>query len=272
MLVQYTKQLFDGPEFPECTLQSTLEHMMGDDRWYAALLEVKAGKAVPSGAPPIEAWKQNAAVTASVLGAIARRHLCVPNPAVPGQWCEVQLAWLPKPYKTPCIPSNLRNIGIMATDTKTFMTVLKNLILPHVKAGFFEIPQFAYRLHAGMPHAIMCGAHHCRLVRDAVAHARSDATSRLTGLSTTGLRGGIMLSLDLAKAFDSVTFQEMYVSLRECNVDDSVARLLIEVHKRTTRTVRHCMWTDWFLDHATWTTARLSCRSFHLCSLVRSNQ
>ena len=48
-----------------------------------------------------------------------------------------------------------------------------------------------------------------------------------------------MLSLDLAKAFDSLTFSEMYVSLRECNVPDSVAWLVVEVHKQTICEIRH---------------------------------
>ncbi|CAE7320572.1 unnamed protein product [Symbiodinium sp. CCMP2456] len=127
----------------------------------------------------------------------------------------------------------------MGADTKAFMIVLKNLIRPYVNDGFFEIPQFAYRTNASTQDALLRGARHCRDVRESVAQVKSDLTSKFTGMANTMLCGGLMISLDLAKAFDSLTYPEMYASLRECNVPDEISWLLVEVHRQTVCDIRH---------------------------------
>ena len=39
-------------------------------------------------------------------------------------------------------------------------------------------------------------------MRDILRHVHTDTTSRILGDSLSGLKGGVMISLDLAKAFD----------------------------------------------------------------------
>ena len=151
----------------------------------------------------------------------------------------VQLAWLPKPNKTPSVPKNLRSIALMAADTKLFMTVIKNLLLPQINQHFSEIPQFAYRQQAGTHDALLRGSQHCSQVRSSVEHIRSDHVSKLLGLDSVDVRGGFMISLDLAKAFDSLTFRELYESLRECGVCDEIAWLLVEIHRLTLCLIKH---------------------------------
>ena len=190
MLTDYASKLFSGPGIWEAPLQPIPEWKLADECWLNALHEIKAEKAVPAGQPPIKTWKEHPAQVAKMLGSIARRSLCGQNPCIPQDRACVQIAWLPKPGKSPSIPKNLRSIGLMAADTKLFMTVIKNMILHQVNLGFCEIPQYAYRQNAGTSDALMRGGHHCRQVRDSVKHLRSDHTSKIIGVDSSEIRGG----------------------------------------------------------------------------------
>ena len=53
------------------------------------------------------------------------------------------------------------------------------------------------------------------------------------------LCGGLLVSLDLAKAFDSVPHQELYLSLLDCGVDSGVAQVLMQVHMQTQCDIIH---------------------------------
>ena len=127
----------------------------------------------------------------------------------------------------------------MAGDTKLFMMVVKDAVAPFIQRGLWEVPQFAYRANASTVDALLRGSQHCSCVRTALTFVHTDVTSRLIEGDIPMLRGGVMISLDLAKAFDCVPFVEMYHSLREVGVPDNLARLVVEVHRQTVCTIRH---------------------------------
>ena len=53
------------------------------------------------------------------------------------------------------------------------------------------------------------------------------------------LQGGLLVSLDMSKAFDSVPHQELFLAMREANVEENIARLVMQVHMQTVCWVRH---------------------------------
>ena len=137
------------------------------------------------------------------LAKICQATLCSSRPCVPGLWMRVQLAWLPKPGKTPSTPQNLRTVGLMGADTKALMVLLKAQAAPYIMQSLAGSVQFAYRQGVSTLDAITRAGNHCHEVR-----------RLLEGTSTSQTAiGGLMLTPDLAKAFDALSHVEIQQAL-----------------------------------------------------------
>ena len=106
--------------------------------------------------------------------------------------------------------------------------------------GLWDIPQFAYRKKSSTIDALLRGSLHCTEVRSLAGEVNTDVATRLTTGDLPVITGGLMISLDLAKAFNCMPFGVMYESWREVGVSDPMARLVVETHKQSTCIVRHC--------------------------------
>ncbi|CAE7216578.1 unnamed protein product, partial [Symbiodinium necroappetens] len=230
-LADYARELFMAPECPRMALLRIPADELRLERWQRAASKLKAEKAAPNGTPPLRNWSQNRELIIPVLHQIAVRSLCRENPVVPPEWTEVQLAWLAKPRKCPSTPANLRTVGLMAGDTKIFMSVLKEAVNEKIMEGLWDVPQFAYRRLSSTIDALLRGSLHCDRVRLLTGQVSTDLTTKLTAGNLPELSGGLMISLDLAKAFDCMPFTVMYTSLREVGVSDELARLVVETHR-----------------------------------------
>ncbi|CAE7369964.1 unnamed protein product, partial [Symbiodinium necroappetens] len=240
VLAAYARELFMASNSPRLPLLRIPEEILDIRRWHQAASKLKAEKAAPNATPPLRNWKQHSKLIVPILHAQAVHHLCSDTPHIPGEWTEVQLAWLAKPGKCPSKPSNLRTVGLMAGDTKMFMTVLKEAVQAEITQGLWDIPQFAYRKMASTTDALLRGSLHCIQVRALAGQVNTDVTTRLLTGALPELQGGLMLSLDLAKAFDCMPFGVMYESLREVGVSDELSRLIVETHRQSVCIVRHC--------------------------------
>ena len=240
VLAEYAKGLFMASEYAGLPLLSIPPDELALERWHRAAAQLKAEKAAPNQTPPLRNWKQHSALIVPVLHKIAVRCLCGAAPKVPAEWSEVQLAWLSKPRKCPSVPENLRTVGLMAGDTKMFMSVLKDAVSGPIMEALWDIPQFAYRQLSSTIDALLRGSLHCDQVRALAGTVNTDVTTKLLTGHLPELTGGMMMSLDLAKAFDCMPFGEMYVSLREVGVSDELARLVVETHRQSMCVVRHC--------------------------------
>ena len=213
-LADYAKDLFAAPVFPRLELHPIPEEELHIGRWRRAARKLKGEKAAPSETPPLRNWKQHVDSIIPVLHRQAVSALCREDPYIPPEWTEVQLAWLAKPRKCPNNPANLRTAGLMAGDTKIFMTVLKEAVSDQIMSGLWDIPQFAYR-QLSSTSTPFSGA-----VNTAIkfvlfsGQLNTDVTTRLTTGDLPEISGGLMISLDLAEAFDCMPFQVMYDSLR----------------------------------------------------------
>ena len=104
--------------------------------------------------------------------------------------------------------------------------VLREQVRDTILQSLYEVPQHAYRPHMDTNDAILRAARHCNIIRGLLQSTVRNNTARLMGASTLELCGGLLVSLDLAKAFDSVPHQELYFSLLDCGVEYSVAQVL----------------------------------------------
>ena len=238
-LRDYAKALFSGPHFEPPELEPLPEEWFTADQWQWAFKQIANNKAVPQDQAAIQAWKQQGDSTAPVLRKIALSTICSSTPTLPQEWTEVQLAWLPKPTKSPTRPENLRTIGLMGGDTKAFLQIIKHHANPYVQGALRTVPQYAYRAQASTSDALLRASQHCEAVRHQLQGCRDDMTAKLAGLSETLVVGGLMASLDLSKAFDSITHAEMYESLIYTGMPTHLAGTLLHIHIQTRLHILH---------------------------------
>ena len=238
-LAKHATNLFSGKEFECPDLLPLPARLFTAESWAWALSQLKSGKAVPRHEPAVQAWKDNRDAMAAALATVSQQALCCDKPSLPQEWCTVQLAWLPKPSKSPTCPANLRSIGLLPADSKGFLLILRRAIHPFVQQALIDTPQYAYRPQAGTMDALLRSSLHCAEVRGLLAQHQSDHMSKVLNEPRVGLAGGFMCSLDLAKAFDSVPHHELYASLCEAGVPTHLAVAIMQVHCRTVCVIDH---------------------------------
>ncbi|CAE7383832.1 rha-1 [Symbiodinium sp. CCMP2592] len=182
----------------------------------------------------VDSWKSHVHDVSIKLERIAIQALTGPDPSVPEDWLQVQLAWLPKPSKPPTEASHLRTIGLMTPDCKAFLMILKKFANPFVQERMNIYPQYAYRQGASTSDPILRASLHCSQVRQDLAKCATDLTSKILYKAQPELCGGIMANLDLRKAFDSLPFSEL-----ETGMPSELASVIMDVHVRTTLHIRH---------------------------------
>ena len=192
LLTEYAEQLFTGVAMEAVSLQPLNPDLLSVEMWRNALCALRSGKAVPQGEPRIEVWKDNLQAAAEELSKISIGCLCCESPAIPAEWSRVQLAWLAKPGKSPCVPKNLGSVGLLSADSKAFLLVLRGHVEGPIKRALFDTPQYAYRPGLDTNNAILRAISHCKAVRQHEAssakphipsygNSSSGATRRLTG-------------------------------------------------------------------------------------------
>ena len=127
----------------------------------------------------------------------------------------------------------------MSADSKAFLLVLRGHVEGCVRSSLFDTPQYSYRPGMDTNNAILRAVCHCRAVRQLPRQAIRNRTSRIMGALPPELHGGLLISLDMYKAFDSVPRKELFMAMLEANVEGNMARLIMQVHLQTIRRVRH---------------------------------
>ena len=127
----------------------------------------------------------------------------------------------------------------MAPDCKAFLHILKEHADPYVQAVMQGFPQYAYRQGTSTYDPILRASAHCHKVRSILELHRGDLTSKLLHQNEAELKGGLMCSLDLSKAFDMIDHEVLHKSLLATNMPRNLASLLVEMHARTVLTIQH---------------------------------
>ena len=143
ILRQYALKLFNADAVDLPPLLPAPESLFTRQRWERAIMQIKKGKAVPAGSAQIGTWQSLSGECATSLEAISLATICSNKPYIPNLWTRVQLAWSPKPLKTPSCPEHLRSIGLMGVDTKAFMVLLKAEAHAYIMEILQHTPQFA---------------------------------------------------------------------------------------------------------------------------------
>ena len=238
-LKKYAEKLFGDEKTSLPSLVPVPAELFAKRRWEWALMRIRSGKAVPTGAAQIATWQSSVADVAHVLEAISTDMLCCSNPVIPSLWTRVQIAWLPKPGKTPSCPEHLRTIGLMGADMKAFMILLKSEAHPYIMNMLQHTSQFAYRSGVSTLDAILRVGQHFSDVRRDIESTSTSHLSKLLGDHIPELTGGLAISLDLSKAFDCLPYAEMFDAMAHSGMPEYLIRLILQVHAQSVCEIVH---------------------------------
>ena len=93
-------------------------------------------------------------------------------------------------------------------------------------------PQYAYVPGRSIEHAIIRALHHCDRVHTAIASQRVTLQERrTTGRVPTACRGGVTLSIDTSKAFDTVDRSVLEHELKTARIPEPELTLIMSLHQ-----------------------------------------
>ena len=137
----------------------------------------------------------------------------------PPHWTTGWIFLLPKPNKTPSKPQALRPICLQHPVSKVFAGLQCRLILSQAYPTLRQLPLYAYLPSRGTRDCLLIVASHCRQVRNTCSHFRSSPNA-------PGMQGGLQISLDMEKAFDTVARSLVLQALDQYQFDVDALRLI----------------------------------------------
>ena len=202
----------------------TLEHVL------QALRSFSARKAVPRHLAPILLWKLGADLVGPHLH---RLYLQARPPAAvfPPLWADSWLTWLPKQGKTGTTPAEQRPISLTDCGGKAVTKAFTSQLQPTLREALAPWPQFAYLGGRCIEHAVARVTAHCVAVRDRLASGRVTLKQRRAGSGPQGqCYGGVMVSVDCSKAFDTVDRQVLKSELCSAGVHPEDVDFIMRMH------------------------------------------
>ena len=164
---------------------------------YTALCNMGALKALPPHYAPTVLWQHNAdklsrKVAESLMEQWKERIL------IPREWTRAWIHFLPKS------PAELRPIGLLDPMGKAVIMVLKARVHPRVTEAMSSTPQFAYLDHRSTHQALLKVFAHCERGRQLSRAQKPNLIARFDGATVRDCANAFQISLDFAKAFDSL--------------------------------------------------------------------
>ena len=117
------------------------------------------------------------------------------------------------------IQKALRPICLQHPVNKAFAGIQCQLILAQTFPTLRQLPLYAYLPSRGTRDCLLIVASHCRQVRDTCSQFRSSPNA-------PGMQGGLQISLDMEKAFDTVARSKVLQALDPYHFDVDVLRMI----------------------------------------------
>ena len=210
-----------------------------------AIQRLKPGKAVPHTSPPTELWRLCAEDFASRFSQLMRTADVTPG-SLPPEATDCSLLLLAKPGKPNRQPGDLRPIGLQDPSSKLLATLLKDRVETQASSCLARCPQFAYNANRSIEEAISRVATHCASVRSRLKASVMSVHQRRAGCKQSACVGGIMISIDLSRAFDALPRPALQASMDFANIDRETQYLILLIHERCRYRVEHAGYADCF--------------------------
>ena len=195
---------------------------LGSDLLVSALKSLRPKKASLPTAAPAALWK----MAAEPLAEYVVQRLHTQNTA---DWPDLwHIAWLCLLPKKPAShrPDQLRPISLLHPLAKSIAWGLNKLVLDAAMASLLEDPQFAYLPTRGVDSAMDTAFSHTAEVRALMSAQKPSVFARRAGKVRSPCCGGLLLSIDMSRAFDKVPWLTLYTSLLATGVEPQLAACL----------------------------------------------
>ena len=207
------------------------------DELHHGLFQLPAMKALDPAYAPAPFWKMTSATIAPFL----HEHFvhCCERGDLPSCWRHGTLTFLPKPGSKGQKASELRPITLLEPTGKIILGVYSQHLLQQVATSLCRRPQFAYLHSRGTQDAIDRVREHCVYVRKLLHDNKYQIQQRASGTSRHFVAGGLLVSLDLQKAFDSVVRSRLVEALLWYQVDDNLIQFLLHFYQNSSFSFNH---------------------------------
>ena len=156
------------------------------------------------------------------------------------RWHCAQVVLIPKPGKPLSDPASLRPISLLPPHAKILAKLVSDRLKPLVQQAAQHLPQFAYLPKRQTADALDRAMAHICTIRSRRKASGTTIWTRHEGHLTRQCQGGITISLDLEKAFDSISWPVMRACLVEVGVQQDLMTLIMHLHAHA----RYCFSID----------------------------
>ncbi|CAE7299087.1 unnamed protein product, partial [Symbiodinium sp. CCMP2592] len=227
-IAQYLRQVYHSqditcppPVNPITGIQFALEDVQ------KALGKLSAGKALPSAFAPARLWK----LVPDIVGPALLPCMNLQSSQLLEAWHKVQLHLIPK-IAIVKEPKSLRPIALLHPANKLLATMIADKILPKAMAYLASAPQWAYLPGRSTAQALESVCSHLHSVRDMLSKHSCSLLQRFQGHQPPKLLGGLSLSLDIRKAFDSLSHSYLEAAMREAQFEEAEIALILHLHSQ----------------------------------------
>ena len=195
-----------------------------------ALARLPSSKALPPEYAPAPLWKLAAEPAGSCLAQGLEDSLQPPHYALPSKWHKVHVCLIPK-VAMARTPKQLRPICLLPPGSKVLAMMLADRIRDRAEAYIRRSPQFAYITHRSTDDATGRVCSHLAEARKAASDALPNAHRRKAGDTPRAIAGGLSLSLDVDKAFDSLPRDQLVMAMQDAALTSDEIALAVHIHE-----------------------------------------
>ena len=226
-LGKYFKELYHDPFFHTQHYSPVSQIPFTESELCHALLNLPKTKASPPHCAPNIAWSTFAYTIGPKIYAMLQEWWCFNNTLfIPEAWLSAWLVLIPKPHQTPDKPSALRPISLLDPVSKAITSLLVARAQDQCMSTLISAPQFAFMPQRTTSDSLLRVFAHCRRVREMTKNLDAGPNLHYHAQHHETFRGGMQISLDLQKAFDSVDRQKLIEALQALPLRPDLQTLL----------------------------------------------
>ena len=235
-IFQHFQGVFDSTVAFDMPTRGQVE--FGEPEVLSAIQGLKGGKALPDTSVPSELWQLCPGAYARFFSSIisARPQ---ERESLPPEVTDCTLALIPKPNKPSRRPADLRPLGLQDPGSKVLAMMVRGRLQEITMGYLLARPQYAYCPTKAIDDAICRVARHCRAVRDRVRSSVLSVHDRRAGRTTSHCVGGVMMSIDLSRAFDNVPRWALQMALDKAGASTDLQQVVLALHEKCRYQVKH---------------------------------
>ena len=192
-----------------------------------ALHRLEPSKALPSAFVPARLWKLIPEQVATML----LPYMNLKASGLEVDWHKVQLHLIPKVQQVKD-PKNLRPIALLHPGNKLLAFMIAQQVQGKVANYLEQVPQWAYLQGRSTHDALLSVCSHTHQVRELIQAHASTLPQRFRGFQQPRMLGGISISLDVKKAFDSLDHAFLKDSMSDAGFTQPEIDLILHLHSQ----------------------------------------